>query len=84
MMEAQTEEKQIATAVEQMSTVLHDMCQPLTALQCRLQMAELMNTCEDYREAVGHGIAECARMAGHVHTLRELLRGMSAAADGED
>jgi hypothetical protein len=83
-MEARTDEKQTATAVEQMSTVLHDMCQPLTALQCRLQIAELMNSWEDYREAVGHGIADCARLAGHVETLRELLGRMSSAADGED
>jgi hypothetical protein len=82
-MEARTVEQQTATAVQQMSTVLHDLCQPLTALQCRLQMAELMNSCEDYREAVTLGISECARLAGHVHSLRELLSGMTVAAEGE-
>lgn len=73
-MQASIEANQKATTVQQMSTVLHDMCQPLTALQCRLEMAELMNTCEDYREAVALGISECARLSGHIHRLRELLR----------
>jgi hypothetical protein len=46
-------------------------------------MAELLNTCEDYREAVALGISECARLAGHVQSLRELLRGMIDVAEQE-
>ena len=81
-MEAQTQEKQKATAVQQIGSALHDLCQPLTAIQCRLEMAELMNTCDEFREAVALGISECARMASQVHRMRELLK--SLVADSQE
>jgi signal transduction histidine kinase len=63
-----------AETLNQMVTVVHDLCQPLTTLQCRLEMAQMMNTPEDYEEAVALGVTECARMSRHVHALREVLR----------
>ena len=45
---------------------LHDLCQPLTTLQCRLEMAELIGTPDAYREAVETGLTECARLTRSV------------------
>ena len=85
-METPTDQIEVRTAapLQQMSAVLHDLCQPLTTVQCRLEMAQLLDTCEDYREAVQTSAAECARLAAHVHALRDLLRLVLAAVKGED
>jgi signal transduction histidine kinase len=67
--------------VSQMGKVLHDLCQPLTTLQCRLEMATLAGTDQDYREAVDLGLAECARLAEAVGSMREIVR--AAVQDAE-
>jgi C4-dicarboxylate-specific signal transduction histidine kinase len=68
-------------AIEQMSTALHSLCQPLTTLQCRLEMAELVGTMDGYREAVTHALAECTRLVDGVGSMREILRA-ARPADG--
>ncbi len=60
--------------MEEMGRVLHELCQPLTTLQCRLEMAGLIGTVEGYREAVDHGLAECSRLVQAVGSMREILR----------
>ena len=55
---------------ERMSRALHDLCQPLTILQCRLELAELAGTPEAYREAVRKSRAECTRLLQAVDSLR--------------
>lgn len=52
---------------------LHDLCQPLTTLQCRLELARMLDTPEDYREAVDVSLAECARLMEAASTLREII-----------
>jgi len=47
---------------KQIGTALHEMCQPLTTLQCTLEMAALNDTLEEYREATETGLAECRRL----------------------
>lgn len=62
---------------------LHDLCQPLTTLQCRLEMAEYVSTPEGYREAVSAGLLECERMAAGVASMRASLRAsMQQLAEG--
>lgn len=61
-------------AAEQMGRALHSLCQPLTTLQCRLEMAELVGTMDGYREAVAHALAECNRLVDGVGLMREILR----------
>lgn len=56
-------------------SALHDLCQPLTTLQCRLELATLTRTPEAYREAVESGLAECHRLVKAVEIMRETLRG---------
>lgn len=59
--------------IQQLAKILHDLVQPLTNLQCRLEMAEIVDTAEEYREAVALGATECVRLSGHVTALRELI-----------
>jgi signal transduction histidine kinase len=58
---------------KQLSAALHELCQPLTTLQCRLEMATLADTPEDYREAMENGLAECRRMVDSVESMRQIL-----------
>jgi hypothetical protein len=57
-----------------MGMALHDLCQPLTTLQCRLEMAVVVGTPEAYREAVDMGLLECARLVDAVESMREIVR----------
>jgi hypothetical protein len=56
-----------------MDQVLHDLCQPLTTLRCRLELAGLIGTVEAYREAVELGLAECVRLVDGVESMREIV-----------
>ena len=71
---AMYEHKADGEAIEQIGRVLHDLCQPLTTLQCRLEIAGLVGTAEAYREAVSLGLMECARLVEGVHSMRGILR----------
>jgi hypothetical protein len=73
------ETKQGADAIDEMDRVLHDLCQPLTTLRCRLELAGLIGTEEAYREAVNLGLVECVRLVRGVELMREIVR----AAKGE-
>jgi hypothetical protein len=68
-------------AMEQIGRALHSLCQPLTTLQCRLELAELVCTMEAYRESVKHGLAECARLVEGVESMREILRASRQAEE---
>ena len=60
--------------LKRISAALHDLCQPLTTLQCRLEVAEVTGTPEAHRQAVTSGLVECARMVAAVKSMREALR----------
>jgi hypothetical protein len=69
---------------KQIGAALHDLCQPLTTLQCRLEMAGLIDTLEAYREAVEVGMQECLRVGAQVASMRAILRkSVEQAVDGE-
>ncbi len=53
---------------------LHDMCQPLTALQCRLEIGQMFGTPEAYREAVTDALRESERLLLAVTAMRELIQ----------
>jgi hypothetical protein len=59
--------------MERMDRALHDLCQPLTTLQCGLEIAGQTGTPEAFREAVEVGLRECARLAQVVGSMREIL-----------
>ncbi len=67
-------------SLEMLGKALHDLCQPLTTLQCRLEMAGVIGTDEAYRAAVRLGLVECMRLSEAVESLRGLVR--SARAGG--
>jgi signal transduction histidine kinase len=67
--------------LKRLPKALHDLCQPLTTLQCRLEMASVLGTDAAYREAVELGLGECSRLLDAVESMRELVR---AAAQGAE
>ena len=70
----QCEGRTCREGMREMGKVLHALCQPLTTLQCRLEMAGMKGTAEAYREAVELGLAECARLNAAVGSMREIVR----------
>jgi hypothetical protein len=61
-------------SLHDVSAALHDLCQPLTALQCRLEVAALQGTLEAYRSGVEEALAECQRMVGAVRAMRSAIQ----------
>ncbi len=69
----------VAAGMDQIGRALHDLCQPLTTLQCRLEIAGMTGTDEAYREAVDMGLAECERLMQSVDSMREIVRSVRSA-----
>jgi signal transduction histidine kinase len=65
----------------ELKKALHDLCQPLTTLQCRLEMAGVVGTAEAYREAVELGLVECSRLLSAIDTMREVVRAVAHGAE---
>jgi hypothetical protein len=68
--------------IERMDVALHNLCQPLTVLQCRLAMGEMIGEPDAMREAIREGLQECARMNRTVGTMRAMLQ--QVMVDTED
>ncbi|MEO6924143.1 MAG: hypothetical protein ABI142_09985 [Bryocella sp.] len=60
--------------VEQMEKELHDLCQPLTTLQCRLELAEMCADEASLMEAVRGGLQETERMFVGIEGIRTWLQ----------
>ena len=69
--------RETTDGLRRIGIALHDLCQPLTTIQCRLELAGMVGTTQDYREAIALGLRECARLAQSVETMREVLRTMA-------
>ena len=57
-----------------MEVALHDLCQPLTVLQCKLELGLLKGGEEAVHEAVRDGLRECKRLNAAVMTLRQIFQ----------
>jgi signal transduction histidine kinase len=68
--------------VKRIDVALHGLCQPLTVLQCRLAMADLIGEPDAMREAIREALQECARMNQTVRTMRAMLQ--QVMVDTED
>ena len=68
--------------VKQMNVALHGLCQPLTVLQCRLAMGDLIGEPDALREAIREGLQECVRMNQTIRTMRAMLQ--QVMVDTED
>ncbi len=71
-----------ARVLEEISASLHDMCQPLTALQCRLEIGQMFGTAEAYAEAVEEALRESERLLIAVSGIREMVRHAREQAQG--
>jgi hypothetical protein len=69
--------------VERMDIALHSLCQPLTVLQCRLAMGELIGETEAMREAIHEGLRECVRLNETVGAMRATLQQAMQRNDNE-
>jgi hypothetical protein len=69
--------------VERIDVALHALCQPLTVLQCRLAMGELIGEPEAMRDAIREALLECVRMNQSVGTMRTMLRQVMESNDNE-
>ncbi len=69
-----TEDGLCAGHRKQLCGILHDLCQPMTTLQCRLEMAILSDSVEACRKAAETGIVECRRMVQLLESMREILQ----------
>ena len=68
--------------VERIDVALHGLCQPLTVLQCRLAMGDLIGDPDAMREAIREGLQECERINRTVGTMRAMLQ--QVMVDTED
>jgi hypothetical protein len=59
---------------------LRNLCQPLTALQCRLEMARLVGGREALQSAVDDSLEQTGRMFEAVAQLRKCLLTQESAA----
>lgn len=59
--------------LEQRHAELHDLCQPLTALQCRLEMGHMLGHPGGLKEAVDGSLEETRRMFEVIARIRQRL-----------
>ena len=69
--------------VERIDVALHDLCQPLTVLQCRLAMGELLGEPDAMRESIREALQECERLNQTVGTMRTMLLDIKADQEYE-
>jgi len=69
--------------VERIDLALHGLCQPLTVLQCRLAMGELIGEPSAMREAIREALQECARLNQTVGTMRAMLQQLMVDTENE-
>lgn len=60
--------------VERIDVALHGLCQPLTVLQCRLALGEMLGTPEALHEAIRESLRECGRLNDEVGRMRAMLQ----------
>jgi len=69
--------------VERIDVALHGLCQPLTVLQCRLAMGELIGEPEAMRDAIREALLECVRLNQTVVTMRTMLQQAMQSSEDE-
>jgi len=59
--------------IETIAAALHDVCQPLTALQCRLELSGIRETPSAMRQDIDGALHDCLRMIDAVSRMREAV-----------
>jgi hypothetical protein len=67
---SKSKEQRYELLVSECAVGLHDLCQPLTALQCRLEIGLMNNTQPALISAIQDALLECARMNVLVRSLK--------------
>ncbi|WP_158944146.1 hypothetical protein [Granulicella sp. S190] len=67
--------------MERLDVALHGLCQPLTVLQCRLAMGEMIGEPDAMLEAIRESLKECVRLNQMVGTMRTMLQHMMVDAN---
>jgi hypothetical protein len=52
---------------------LHELCQPVTAMLCLLELAKMQGDEEHMREGIDHALRECVRLVSSVERMRYAL-----------
>jgi len=69
--------------LQDMERELHDLCQPLTALQCGLELGQMCGDEGSLTTAVESGLREASRLFRGIQDMRErLLRELARVGDG--
>jgi hypothetical protein len=81
-MQGLMQERQVqADVLRELERDLHDLCQPITSLQCRLELGKVVGGEMVLLEAVDGALEDSARIFAGVARMRERLL---AAADGDE
>jgi hypothetical protein len=67
------ERAQRSAELERRNAELHDLCQPLTALMCRLELGRILGNSVALEAAVGGGLEETQRMFAVIGRIRQRL-----------
>lgn len=70
----ETAEQLEAGLAARMDDALHGLCQPLTVLQCKLALGELIGGPDAMRNAIAEALVECARVNPAIGLMREMLQ----------
>jgi len=71
--------------LREMERELHDLCQPLTKLQCGLELGQLCGDEASLMEAVEGALVETATLFQGIGVMRErLVREMGRGVDGSE
>ncbi len=65
--------------LEQSHAELHDLCQPLTALQCRLEIGKMLGDIVSLEEAIVGALEETWRMCQVIAVMRQRLLAIEEA-----
>ena len=75
-------EQEAATGVPSwLGDALHDLCQPLTALECGLYLGTIgpdgkgTPTAEELMKTISHALTQCKRLTAGVRAIQERMNG---------
>ena len=62
-----------SSVIAEVRKALHDISQPLTAMQCRLYLGAMETEADAIKSAIVESLEECARMIARMRTLQDRM-----------